>query len=157
MEIFNTVSQGITKICRLSWLTNSALIYEPKCGGRGCVAGSLPMSTSVHRSPNKLWRSNSIFNLCCFQFYWFFGSFLCTRVAARTCSSSWANLWPKTRGMVITKVCTKRLLTIYGPIIYMALHVMVLMWADPLRGQVGRGLGPGNRYFFGSCEMASSR
>jgi hypothetical protein len=32
----------------------------------GGVAGSLPMSTAVHRSPNKLWRSNSIFNLCIF-------------------------------------------------------------------------------------------
>jgi hypothetical protein len=31
-------------------------------GGTG-VAGSQPMSTAVHRSPNKLWRSNSIFNL----------------------------------------------------------------------------------------------
>jgi hypothetical protein len=29
----------------------------------GGVAGSQPMSTAVHRSPNKLWRSNSIFNL----------------------------------------------------------------------------------------------
>jgi hypothetical protein len=29
------------------------------------VAGSQLMSTAVHRSPNKLWRSNSIFNLCC--------------------------------------------------------------------------------------------
>ncbi len=24
------ISQGVTNICRLSWLTNSALIYEPK-------------------------------------------------------------------------------------------------------------------------------
>jgi hypothetical protein len=42
-------SQGITKICRLSWLTNSALVYEPKCGsgGGGGVAGSQPMSTVV--------------------------------------------------------------------------------------------------------------
>ncbi len=46
-----------------SWLTNSALVYEPKCGGREGVAGSQPMSTAVHRSPNKLGRSNSIFNL----------------------------------------------------------------------------------------------
>ncbi len=39
---------------------NSALVYEPKCwGGGGEVAGSQPMSTAVHRSPNKLWRSNS--------------------------------------------------------------------------------------------------
>ncbi len=35
----------------LSWLTNSALAYEPKCGGRGGVAESQPMSTDVHRSP----------------------------------------------------------------------------------------------------------
>ncbi len=25
--------QGVTKRCRLSWLTNSALVYEPNCGG----------------------------------------------------------------------------------------------------------------------------
>jgi hypothetical protein len=35
--------------------------------------------------------------------------------------------------------------------------VMVLMLADPLQGQVGGGLGPGNRDFFGPCEVASSR
>ncbi len=57
--------QGVTKRCRLSWLTNSALVYEPKSGeGGGGVTGSQPMSTAVHRSPNKRWRSNSIFNLC---------------------------------------------------------------------------------------------
>jgi hypothetical protein len=38
----------------------SVLVYEPKCGGRGGVAGSQPMSTAVHRSPNKLFRSNCI-------------------------------------------------------------------------------------------------
>ncbi len=50
----------------VSWLTNSAsYIYEsnPNAGGWGGVAGSQPMTTAVHRSPNKLWRSNSIFNL----------------------------------------------------------------------------------------------
>jgi hypothetical protein len=57
--------QGVTKKGRLSWLTNSALVYEPKCGGGGgCgVSGVRPMGTAVHRSPNKLWRSNFIFNL----------------------------------------------------------------------------------------------
>jgi hypothetical protein len=25
--------QGVTRRCRLSWLTNSALVFEPKCGG----------------------------------------------------------------------------------------------------------------------------
>jgi hypothetical protein len=37
---------------------------EPKCGGGGGgVAGSQPMSTAVHMGPNKLRRSNAIFNL----------------------------------------------------------------------------------------------
>jgi hypothetical protein len=28
-------SRGVTKRCRLSWLTNSALVYEPKLGEGG--------------------------------------------------------------------------------------------------------------------------
>jgi hypothetical protein len=31
--------QGFTKRCRLSWVTNSALVYEPKCGGGNRVCG----------------------------------------------------------------------------------------------------------------------
>ncbi len=27
--------QGVTKKCRLSWLTNGALVCEPKCAGGG--------------------------------------------------------------------------------------------------------------------------
>jgi hypothetical protein len=51
--------QGFTKRCRLSWLTNSALVYEPKWAG-----GSCRVSANEHRSPNKLWSSTcSIFNL----------------------------------------------------------------------------------------------
>jgi hypothetical protein len=57
------LQKGVTKRCRLSWLTNSALVYETKCGWRGGVAGSQPMGTSVHRSYDKVWRSNPIFNL----------------------------------------------------------------------------------------------
>jgi hypothetical protein len=30
------VGQGVTKRCRPSWLTNSALVYEPEWGGGGC-------------------------------------------------------------------------------------------------------------------------
>ncbi len=45
--------RGVTKRCRPSWLTNSALGYEPKCGGRGGVAGSQPMSTVVHTGAQK--------------------------------------------------------------------------------------------------------
>jgi hypothetical protein len=33
-------------------MTNSALVYEPKCRGMGgTVAGSKPMSTAVHMEP----------------------------------------------------------------------------------------------------------
>jgi hypothetical protein len=31
--------EGVTKRCRLSWLTNSALVYEPKCWGKGESCG----------------------------------------------------------------------------------------------------------------------
>jgi hypothetical protein len=54
--------RGVTKRCRLSWLTNSALVYEPKCGGKG--KKSQPRSTAVHRSPNNHWKSDFIFSLC---------------------------------------------------------------------------------------------
>jgi hypothetical protein len=49
----------MSSIC-LSLLTNSALVYEPKCGGGGgggWAAGSQLMSTAVHMEPKKLWRS----------------------------------------------------------------------------------------------------
>jgi hypothetical protein len=42
----NMYCQGVTKRCRLSWLTNTAIVYEPKCGERGRVTGSQPMSTA---------------------------------------------------------------------------------------------------------------
>jgi hypothetical protein len=44
-------TREVTKRCRLSWLTNSALVYESKCGGSEGVAGSQPMSTAVHMEP----------------------------------------------------------------------------------------------------------
>ena len=40
--------QGVTKRCRPSWLTNSARVYEPKCGGGG-VARSQPMSRAAYK------------------------------------------------------------------------------------------------------------
>ena len=47
-----TLTQGVTKRCRLTWLTNSALVYEPKCEGEGGgVAGSQPMRTAVYMKP----------------------------------------------------------------------------------------------------------
>jgi hypothetical protein len=35
----NTKSRGVTKRCRLSWLTNSALVHEPKCRGETTSCG----------------------------------------------------------------------------------------------------------------------
>jgi hypothetical protein len=68
--LYGTI-KGVTKRCRLSLLTtNSALVVRVhKCGGREGVARSQPIEYScahhVTWSPNKLWRSTSIFNLCC--------------------------------------------------------------------------------------------
>ncbi len=58
-------TQGVTKRCRLSWLTMIAPSYTRPNAGRGGegVEGSQPMNTVVRRSPNKFWRSNSIFNI----------------------------------------------------------------------------------------------
>jgi hypothetical protein len=33
--VLECVKQGVTKRCRLSWLTSSALVYETTCRGRG--------------------------------------------------------------------------------------------------------------------------
>ncbi len=33
-------NQEVTKNCRLSWLTNSARVYEPRRGGGGSCGGS---------------------------------------------------------------------------------------------------------------------
>jgi hypothetical protein len=42
--------QRVTKRCRLSWLTNGALVYEPKCGGGG-LPGLSQWVTAVHMEP----------------------------------------------------------------------------------------------------------
>ncbi len=54
-------NKGVTKRRRLSRLSNRALVYEPKMAGDARVAGL--SRTVVHMELNKLWRSNSIFNL----------------------------------------------------------------------------------------------
>ncbi len=56
------LDQGVTKRCRLSRLTKSAS-YEPKCGGGVAGQGLSQWEQLCTWSPNKLWRSNSIFNL----------------------------------------------------------------------------------------------
>jgi hypothetical protein len=46
--------QGVTKRCRLPWLTNSALVYEPKCRGkRGGVAGPQSISRATNTQEPK--------------------------------------------------------------------------------------------------------
>ncbi len=50
-----------------------------------------------------------------------------------------------------------RELAIYGPMIYKALYLMLLMQVNPITRASGRGMHPRNRDFFGPCEMASSR
>jgi hypothetical protein len=56
-----------TKRCRLSWLTNSALVFESQLWGEGGGCGvSVNEYSCAHHvtwSPNKLWRSTSIFVL----------------------------------------------------------------------------------------------
>ncbi len=60
--------QGVTRRCRLSQLTNSApRIWSQLRGeGGGCSVSANENSYAHHVtcSPNNLWRSNSIFNLC---------------------------------------------------------------------------------------------
>jgi hypothetical protein len=60
--------QGVTRRCRLSKLTNSApriWVQMRRDGGRGCRVSANENSCAHHvtLSPNKLWRSNSKFNI----------------------------------------------------------------------------------------------
>ncbi len=66
-QYLELAQQGVTKRCRLSWLTNSVLVNEPKCGGRGScgVSANEYCTYSCTQDPNKFWRSKSIFNLSC--------------------------------------------------------------------------------------------
>jgi hypothetical protein len=65
------VHRRVTKRCRLSWLTNSALVIRVQMrregGGGSCRVSANDYSCAHHVtwSPNKLWRSTSIFNLWC--------------------------------------------------------------------------------------------
>jgi hypothetical protein len=47
----STAVQGVTKTCRLSWVTNSALVYEPKCGGREGGSCGISASTAEYMEP----------------------------------------------------------------------------------------------------------
>ncbi len=50
---------GVTKRCRLSWLTNSTLVYEPKCGGGGELRVLSQWVQLYSWSPHKFLKSNS--------------------------------------------------------------------------------------------------
>jgi hypothetical protein len=45
---FSHCGQGVTKICRLSRMTNSSLVYEPKHGGKGGWGVSANEDSSAH-------------------------------------------------------------------------------------------------------------
>ncbi len=68
-DILNVIvhAQGVTKKCRLSLLTNSALVIRVQMRGEGesCGVSANEKSCAHHVtwSSNKLWRSTSIFNL----------------------------------------------------------------------------------------------
>jgi hypothetical protein len=61
MRNTDSCTQGVTKRCRLSWLTNSALDMSPHAGGVGmrCLSHECSCAHGAYR----LWRPNSIFNL----------------------------------------------------------------------------------------------
>ncbi len=56
-DLITAATQGVTKRCRLSWLTNNAIVYEPKC--RKGVAGEA-VSTAVHMEPMNYQRKLTI-------------------------------------------------------------------------------------------------
>ncbi len=55
-------TMGVTKTCRLSWLTNSTLVYEPKCGGGGSCLVSANEYSCTHGAQINFGDLNSIFN-----------------------------------------------------------------------------------------------
>ncbi len=52
------LTQGVTKRCRLSWLTNSVLVYEPKCGGEGGSCGVSANEYSCTQEPKNFGDQN---------------------------------------------------------------------------------------------------
>ncbi len=64
-DVLSTAGRGLQRdVVYLGW--PMAPSYMSPNAGRGNW-GSQPMNTAVHRSPNKLWRSNSIFNCVDFE------------------------------------------------------------------------------------------
>jgi hypothetical protein len=58
---FQPPRQGVRKRCRLSLLTNSALVYEPQCGGRGRGCGA---SANEYTAVHITWHGVQINFLC---------------------------------------------------------------------------------------------
>ncbi len=87
--------QGVTNRCRLSWLTNSALVCKLKLGGGGgCLRGLSQWVQLCTWRPNKLWRTNSVLNLYMSSVkshIWLdepgqFSTLLCTHAVSLQCS-----------------------------------------------------------------------
>ncbi len=62
VNLFLRCGQGVTKRCRLCWLTSYMSPNAGGMGGGGCGVSAKEYSC-VQWSPNTLWRSNSIFDL----------------------------------------------------------------------------------------------
>ncbi len=66
-------TQGVTKRCRLSWLTNGALVYEPKCGACGVSAIRPNTGAQINvgdLTPYLNYGSTDITNVPPMQDYW---------------------------------------------------------------------------------------
>ena len=61
-NIIQIGNQGVTKGCRLSWLTSSALVYEPIRGGREELQG-LSQWVQLFTGPQINFGDLTIFNL----------------------------------------------------------------------------------------------
>ncbi len=59
----NPSTRGVTKRCRLYWLTNSALVYEPKCGESG-EGGSRMVSANEYSCTQEPKLTLEILTLC---------------------------------------------------------------------------------------------
>ncbi len=89
---------------------------------------------------SKSWAKTST---CFFSFHSFLRFFLYLRCWGRTVCKAHANALHLRTFVMFMRILIREYdqywLAIYGPMIFMAPYVMILMQADPIRGQVGGG------------------
>ncbi len=97
-------AQGVTKGCCLSWLNNSTLLYEPKCGG-GCELRGLTANeySCAHGA-----QINLGFNLCIMGSYVQRGIAECnssgngTGSSTGRCAGAFLHVWRSSPGLLTT-------------------------------------------------------